>query len=77
VWILRPSALVLDGEAVCCDSGGTAYSEKLHSQAYNDRSFLYAFNLLELGNPIFRSLRGDSARRTIFLTFTSNGSTKS
>ena len=42
-------ALVLDGEAVCCDPDGTANFEKLHSQAHNDRVFLYAFDLLELG----------------------------
>ena len=46
---LRPSALVLDGEAVCCDPDGTANFEKLHSQAHNERVFLYAFDLLELG----------------------------
>jgi bifunctional non-homologous end joining protein LigD len=46
---LRPNALVLDGEAVCCDPDGVANFEKLHSQAHNDRVFLYAFDLLELG----------------------------
>jgi bifunctional non-homologous end joining protein LigD len=46
---LRPSALVLEGEAVCCDPDGTTNFEKLHSQAHNDRVFLYAFDLLELG----------------------------
>ena len=46
---LRPAALVLDGEAVCCDPDGTANFERLQSQAHNDRVFLYAFDLLELG----------------------------
>jgi bifunctional non-homologous end joining protein LigD len=46
---LRPSALVLDGEAVCCDPHGTANFERLHSRAHDDRVFLYAFDLLELG----------------------------
>jgi ATP-dependent DNA ligase len=41
--------MVLDGEAVCCDPDGTANFEKLHSQAHNERVFLYAFDLLELG----------------------------
>jgi bifunctional non-homologous end joining protein LigD len=49
VAALRPTALVLDGEAVCCDPDGTANFERLHSQAHNDRVFLYAFDLLELG----------------------------
>ena len=33
------SALVIDGEAVCCDSGGVANFEKLHSQAHDDTVF--------------------------------------
>jgi bifunctional non-homologous end joining protein LigD len=49
VAALRSSALVLDGEAVCCDSDGVANFEKLHSQADNDRVFLYAFDLLKQG----------------------------
>jgi bifunctional non-homologous end joining protein LigD len=49
VTSLRPSALVLDGEAVCCDPDGTANFERLHSRAHDDRVFLYAFDLLELG----------------------------
>jgi bifunctional non-homologous end joining protein LigD len=48
VAALRSSALVIDGEAVCCDSDGVANFEKLRSQAYNDHVFLFAFDLLEL-----------------------------
>jgi bifunctional non-homologous end joining protein LigD len=51
---LRPSALVLDGEAVCCDPDGTANFERLHGRAHDDRVFLYAFDLLELGGIDFR-----------------------
>jgi bifunctional non-homologous end joining protein LigD len=51
---LRSSALVLDAEAVCCDRDGTANFELLHSQAFNDRVFLYAFDLLELGGVDLR-----------------------
>ena len=54
VAALRPANLVLDGEAVCCDPNGTANFEKIHSQAYNDRVFLYAFDLLELGGSDLR-----------------------
>jgi bifunctional non-homologous end joining protein LigD len=51
---LRSNALVLDGEAVYCDPDGVANFEKLHSQAYSDRVFFYAFDLLELGGVDLR-----------------------
>jgi bifunctional non-homologous end joining protein LigD len=51
---LQPAALVIDGEAVCCDSDGVANFEKLHGQAHNDTVFLYAFDLLELGGVDLR-----------------------
>jgi bifunctional non-homologous end joining protein LigD len=51
---LQPVALVIEGEAVCCESDGTANFEKLHSQAHNDRVFLYAFDLLDLGGVDLR-----------------------
>jgi bifunctional non-homologous end joining protein LigD len=56
VAALRQRALVLDGEAVVCDDDGTANFAKLHSQAYNDRAFLYAFDLLELSGVNVRPL---------------------
>jgi bifunctional non-homologous end joining protein LigD len=55
VAVLRQRALVLDGEAVVCDGDGTANFEMLHSQAHNDRAFLYAFDLLELGGIDMRT----------------------
>jgi bifunctional non-homologous end joining protein LigD len=54
VAALQSSALVLDGEAVCCDADGVASFEKLHSQAHNDKVFLYAFDVLELGGVDLR-----------------------
>jgi ATP-dependent DNA ligase len=51
---LRSNALVLDGEAVYCDPDGVANFEKLHNQAYSDRVFFYAFDLLELGGVDLR-----------------------
>jgi bifunctional non-homologous end joining protein LigD len=48
VAALRPTALVLDGEAVYCGPDGVANFEMLHSQTHNDRVFLYVFDLLEL-----------------------------
>jgi ATP-dependent DNA ligase len=53
MWV---HSLVLDGEAVVCDDDGTANFEMLHSQAHNDRAFLYAFDLLELGGVDVRPL---------------------
>jgi bifunctional non-homologous end joining protein LigD len=51
---LQSSALVIDGEAVCCDGDGVASFEKLQSQAHNDTVFLYAFDLLDLGGVDLR-----------------------
>jgi bifunctional non-homologous end joining protein LigD len=65
VAALRPSALVLDGEAVCCAPDGTANFEKLHSQAHNDRVFLYAFDLLELGGADLRPSPLEERRGTL------------
>jgi len=56
VAALRQRALVLDGEAVVCDDDGTANFAKLHSQDHNDRAFLFAFDLLELGGVDVRPL---------------------
>jgi bifunctional non-homologous end joining protein LigD len=48
VAALRPASVTIDGEAVCCDDGGVAIFEKLHSRAHDREAFLYAFDLLEL-----------------------------
>ena len=45
----REHAVVIDGEAVICDDAGVANFEKLHGRAHDDRAFLYAFDLLEVG----------------------------
>ena len=45
---LPASSAIIDGEAVYCDDAGVANFEKMHSRAYDDRVFLYAFDLLEL-----------------------------
>jgi hypothetical protein len=51
----RVNALVIDGEAVYCNGDGVSNFEKLHSQAHNDRVFLYAYELLELGGVVTRA----------------------
>lgn len=38
----------IDGEGVVCDSNGVADFAKLHSGAYDEGVFLYAFDLLEV-----------------------------
>jgi bifunctional non-homologous end joining protein LigD len=51
---LRQSTMVLDGEAVCCATDGVANFELLRSRVHDDRVFLYAFDLLELGGVDLR-----------------------
>jgi bifunctional non-homologous end joining protein LigD len=55
VAAIRTASAVIDGEAVCCDDAGMAVFEKLHSRAYDDQVFLYAFDLLELDGEDWRS----------------------
>jgi ATP-dependent DNA ligase len=52
---LRARSVTIDGEAVYCDGTGLAIFEKLHSRVYDDRVFLYAFDLLELDGVDYRS----------------------
>jgi bifunctional non-homologous end joining protein LigD len=72
---LRSNALVIDGEAVFCDSNGVANFEKLHSQAYDDRALLYAFDLLELGGVDIRPQPLEERKGTLqhLLRNTKNG----
>jgi ATP-dependent DNA ligase len=55
----------MDGEAVYCDSDGVANFEKLHSQAYDDRVYLYAFDLLELSGLDMRSQTLEERKGTL------------
>jgi bifunctional non-homologous end joining protein LigD len=59
---LRSSTLVLDGEAVCCDPDGVADFEMLRSRSHDDRVFLYAFDLMELGGVDLRVERLEERR---------------
>jgi bifunctional non-homologous end joining protein LigD len=45
---LSVQSITLDGEAVWCREDGVSVFEKLHSRAYDNQVFLYAFDLLEL-----------------------------
>jgi bifunctional non-homologous end joining protein LigD len=53
---------VLDGEAVCCDTDGVADFELLCSRTRDDRVFLYAFDVPELGGVKFRVERLEERR---------------
>jgi ATP-dependent DNA ligase len=51
--MLPVRSATVDGEAVYCGKDGISAFDKLHSHAYNDDVFLYAFDLLELnGNDL-------------------------
>jgi bifunctional non-homologous end joining protein LigD len=54
VTAIRAASVVIDGEAVCCDGSGVAIFDQLHSRAFDDRVFLYAFDLLELDGEDWR-----------------------
>jgi bifunctional non-homologous end joining protein LigD len=54
VAALGMASATIDSEAVCCDDAGVAVFEKLHSRAYDDCVFLYAFDLLELDGEDWR-----------------------
>jgi hypothetical protein len=49
--MLRVRSATIDGEAVCWGEDGVPDFDKLHSLAYNDDVFLYAFDLLEIAAP--------------------------
>jgi ATP-dependent DNA ligase len=51
---LRVTSATIDGEGVYCGPDGLADFEKIHSRAYDDRIFLYAFDLLELNGVDYR-----------------------
>jgi ATP-dependent DNA ligase len=54
VAAIQTASAVIDGEAVCCDDAGVAIFDQLHSRAYDDQVFLYAFDLLELDGEDWR-----------------------
>jgi bifunctional non-homologous end joining protein LigD len=57
---LRSRSCIIDGEAVCCDDHGMASFDRIRCRRYDDRVFLYAFDLIELD--------GDDLRRETFET---------
>jgi bifunctional non-homologous end joining protein LigD len=53
--LLRARSVTIDGEGVCCGKDGLSDFDKLHSQAYDDDVFLYAFDLLEFNGEDLRA----------------------
>jgi ATP-dependent DNA ligase len=51
---LRVRSITIDGEAVYCGKDGLSDFSKLHSHAYDDDVFFYAFDLLELNGDDLR-----------------------
>jgi ATP-dependent DNA ligase len=62
---LKVSSVTIDGEAVYCGDDGIADFAKLHSQAYNDQVFLYAFDLLEKNGGDYRDRPLDRRKATL------------
>jgi ATP-dependent DNA ligase len=52
--LLRVRSATIDGEAVYCGRDGLSDFDALHSRAYDDHVFLYAFDLLELNGDDLR-----------------------
>jgi bifunctional non-homologous end joining protein LigD len=51
---LKARSFLIDGEAVLCGADGISDFNTLHSQAYNNRVFLYGFDLLQLDDDDWR-----------------------
>ena len=56
----RSRSCIIDGEAVCCGDDGVPSFDRIRYRRYDDRVFLYAFDLIELD--------GDDLRREPFET---------
>jgi bifunctional non-homologous end joining protein LigD len=52
--MLRVQSVTIDGEAVSFGKDGLSDFDRLHSGAYDDEVFLYAFDLLELNGDDLR-----------------------
>jgi bifunctional non-homologous end joining protein LigD len=51
---LRSLSCIIDGEAVCCDDHGMPSFDRIRYRRYDDRVFLYAFDLIELNGDDLR-----------------------
>jgi bifunctional non-homologous end joining protein LigD len=51
---LKARSFLIDGEAVFCGPDGVSNFDRLHSQAFNSRVFLYGFDLLQLDGEDWR-----------------------
>ena len=51
---LRPRSCIIDGEAVACDDNGVASFNLIRYRRYDDSTFLYPFDLIELNGDDLR-----------------------
>ena len=51
---LRSRSCIIDGEAVACDGNGVASFNLIRYRRHDDRTFLYAFDLIELNGDDLR-----------------------
>jgi bifunctional non-homologous end joining protein LigD len=70
---LRVRSATIDGEAVYCGRDGLTDFDKLHSRAYDDDVFLYAFDLLELNGEDLRKQPLDRRKGKLEQVLTAGG----
>ena len=51
---LRSRSCIIDGEALACDHHGLPSFDRLRYRCHDDRVFLYAFDLIALGDDLRR-----------------------
>jgi hypothetical protein len=61
---LKATSFLIDGEAVVCGPDGVSNFDRLHSQAYNGRVFLFGFDLLQFDGGDWREQPLESVRRS-------------
>jgi bifunctional non-homologous end joining protein LigD len=71
---LQSRSCIIDGEAVACDDDGVASFDLVHHHRANDRIFLYAFDLIELGGDDLRRDPLESRKATLEMMLAKAGS---
>jgi bifunctional non-homologous end joining protein LigD len=62
---LRSRSCIIDGEAVCCDDHGVPSFDRIRYRRYDDRVFLYAFDLIELDGHDLRRETFETRKATL------------
>jgi bifunctional non-homologous end joining protein LigD len=71
---LQSRSCIIDGEAVACDDDGVASFDLVRHHRANDRIFLYAFDLIELGGDDLRRDPLESRKATLEMMLAKAGS---